>query len=288
MLPKVKVSLSDLESLKGLKNDNSFKGLPGMREPTSGRMGAQQQSSDIKNKVIGAFTYAVDNLDQETASYVKSLFNDKLQVGYETTMSGIKQDVAGKTGLVPIDDETIYKAIVNLDLPQDVKLKMSAISNTAGDEKIKASLKSNNLGLTWDNDKQEIIGTYTQALSPDGSLTITPIMSKDQDSNVTKDLQIDKAFDSGTLKFSINESDILNNKNIATKYDGENLSFFASKNQNDSQNKFTTGATAEIPFYLLNNKEKPKVSFNLNKNLETGFESKKFSADIPITDNLGL
>ncbi len=288
---KGKVSLSDLESLKGLKSDNSFKGSPGILGagmPDAGRMGAKRQSDDIKNKVIGAFTYAVKNLDQETASYVKSLFNDKLQVGYETTMSGIKQDVAGKTGLVPIDDETIYKAIVNLDLPQDVKLKMSAISNKAGDEKIKASLKSNNLGLTWDNDKQEIIGTFTQALSPDGSLTITPIMSKDQDSNVTKDLQIDKAFDNGTLKFSINESDILNNKNIATKYDGENVSFFASKNQNDSQNKFTTGATAKIPYYLLNSEEKPTISFNLDKNLETGFESKKFSADFPLTKNLGL
>ena len=112
-------------------------------------------------------------------------------------MSGIKQDIAAKTGIVPIDDETIYKAIIDLDLPKDVKLKMSAISNTAGDEEIKASLKSNNLGLTWDNDRQEIIATYTQSLSPDGSFTITPIISKDEDSNITKDLQIDKAFDNG-------------------------------------------------------------------------------------------
>ena len=288
---KGKVSLSDLESLKGLKSDNPPEGMLGGVPSMMGRSGrglARRQSSDIKNKVIGAFTYAVDNLDQETASYVKSLFNDKLQVGYETTMSGIKQDAFGTTGLVPIDDETIYKAIINLDLPKDIKLKMSAISNKAGDEEIKASLKSNNLGLTWDNDKQEIIAKYTQSLAPDGSLTITPIISKDEDSNITKDLQIDKAFDTGTLKFSINESDIFNNKNIATKYDGENVSFFASKTKDNFGNNLETGATAKIPFYLLNKKEKPTVSFNLDKNLNTGFESKMFSADIPITENLGI
>jgi hypothetical protein len=290
---KGKVDLADLLSLQNIEktSDNAelADGVGGIRNlHASGRAKAQQQSTDIKNKVIGAFVYAVDNLDQETASYVKSLFNDKLQLGYETTMSGLKQDAFAKTGIVPIDDETLYKAIIDLDLPKDIKLKMSAISNKAGDEEIIASLKSNNLGLTWDNDKQEIIATYTQALAPDGSLTITPIISKDEDSNITKDLQIDKAFDTGTLKFSINESDILNNKNIATKYDGENVSFFASKTKDDFGNVLETGATAKIPFYLLNKEEKPTVSFNLDKNLNTGFESKVFSADFPITNNLGI
>jgi hypothetical protein len=293
---KGRVDLADLESLKNLKKNNSSDGTldQNPREPglaglgASGRRAARSQSEDIKNKVIGAFAYAVDNLDQETKSYVKSLFNDKLQVGYETTMSGIKQDAFGKTGLVPIDDETIYKAIVNLDLPQDVKLKMSAITDKAGNEKIKASLKSNSLGLTWDNEKQEIIGKYTKALSPDGSLTITPIVGKDENSNIVKDIQIDKAFDNGTLKFSLNESDIFNKKNIGTKFDGENISFFAEKNTDDFGNTLKTGATVDLPVYLLNKDEKPTVSFNLNKNLETGFESKMFSGDFPITDNLSL
>jgi len=287
---KGKVDLSDLESVKNLKlNERGFQGgIRSLGRAGAGRGAVLQQKQDIKNKVIGAFTYAVDNLDQETASYVKSLFNDKLQVGYETTMSGIKQDAFGKTGLVPIDDETIYKAIVDLDLPQDVKLKMSAITDKAGNEQIKASLKSNSLGLTWDNDKQEIVAQYSNVITPDGSLRITPIIAKDRDSNIIKDLQIDKAFETGDLKFSLNESDIFNTKNIGTKYDGENISFFADKTKDDFGNTLETGLTAELPVYLLNKEEKPSVSFSLDKNLNTGFETKMFSGDFPITDNLSL
>ena len=36
------------------------------------------------------------------------------------------------------------------------------------------------------------------------------IVAKDEDSNIIKDLQIDKAFETGDLKFSLNESDIFN------------------------------------------------------------------------------
>jgi hypothetical protein len=64
--------------------------------------------------------------------------------------------------------------------------------------------------------------------------------------------------------------------------------FFASKTKDDFGNVLETGATAKIPFYLLNKEEKPTVSFNLDKNLNTGFESKVFSADFPITNNLGI
>ena len=88
------------------------------------------------------------------------------------------------------------------------------------------------------------------------------------------------------LQLSVNESDILNNKNIATKFDGK-VSFFASKTKDDFGNVLT-GATAEIPVYLLNKEEKPTIGFNLDKNLNTGFESKLFSAQFPITDNLGI
>ena len=297
---KGKVDLADLESLQGIKSSDSdekgrFATNPARQQARGiaalgfqGAAAGKKQKEDIKNKVIGAFTYVVDNLDQETASYVKSLFNDKLQLGYSTTMSGLKQDAFSKTGIVPIDSETIYNAIINLDLPNDVKLKMSAISDRAGDEEIKASLKSNNLGITYDSDKQEIVAQYTNVLAPDGSLRITPIVAKDEDSNIIKDLQIDKAFETGDLKFSLNESDILNKKNIATKYDGENISFFADKTQDDFGNTLATGLTAELPVYLLNEKEKPSVSFNLEKDLNSGFETKMLSGNFPITDNLSL
>ena len=110
-----KISLSDLETLKGLREARGSldpvgslgqQGLPSLT-PAS-----LQKRNEILDKAIAKFTYVVDNLDQEKASYVKSLFNDQLQLGYETTMSGLKQDAFAKTGIVPIDKETIYSAIV--------------------------------------------------------------------------------------------------------------------------------------------------------------------------------
>ena len=126
-----KISLSDLETLKGLKEARGdFQGQGG---PLAGigslKPASLKKRNEILDKAIAKFTYVVDNLDQEKASYVKSLFNDQLQLGYETTMSGLKQDAFAKTGFVPIDKETIYSAIVNMDLPKDLKLEMSAIAD---------------------------------------------------------------------------------------------------------------------------------------------------------------
>ena len=60
-----KISLSDLESLKGLKKARGEFGPSGI----SSLMGrAAIQRNEILDKAIAKFTYVVDNLDQETAS----------------------------------------------------------------------------------------------------------------------------------------------------------------------------------------------------------------------------
>ena len=162
---KGKVSLSDLESLKGLKkargeNEGGLGTLGGQMGRQMNQSAAQTQRNRILDKAIAKLTYAVDNLDQETREKVISAFNDQLQIGYETTMSGLKMDAADKVGIVPIDKETIYKAIVNMDLPKETKLEIQALGDSAGSEELAFSLSNNKLGITYDNDSQTIQGEY--------------------------------------------------------------------------------------------------------------------------------
>ncbi len=286
---KGKVSLSDLESLKGLKksntgNEGGLGGIKGPQQPSS----AQAQRNKIKNKVISSFIYAVDNMDQETSTYVKDLFNGALQVGYETDTSGIKTDIFEKTGIVPINSETIYNTIVNLDLPKEITAKMSAISDKAGNKELSASLKKNNMGITWDDQSQEIKADYIFTLGADGDTKIQPMITKDADSQISKEVKIDQAIGDGTLNFTLNESDIDNASGSSINYKNDSISLFADKKSDDYDNTAKFGGTVDIPFYLLNNEEKPYISAEINKNLDTGFESKKFSAEFPLTDNLKL
>ena len=289
---KGKVDLSDLESLKGFESDSEEvienKGPTARR--SMGRLGPQSQKDRIKNKVISSFIYAVDNMDQENSTYVKDLFTNNLaniQIGYETETSGIKTDLFEKVGIIPINSETLYSTIVNLDLPKDIKAEMSAISSKAGDEELSASLKKNNMGITWDSDSQEIQGEY-QFNSKDGKTSMRPVITKDEDSQISKELKIDQAIGDGTLNLTLNESDINNASGSSINYQNDNVTLFADKQSDDYGNTANIGGTVDIPLYLLNKEEKPYISAEINKNLDTGFESKQFSGSFPITDNLKL
>ena len=289
---KGKVDLSDLESLKGFESDSEEvieNKAPTVRR-SMGRLGPQSQRDRIKNKVISSFIYAVDNMDQENSTYVKDLFTNNLaniQIGYETDTSGIKTDLFEKVGIIPINSETLYSTIVNLDLPKDIKAEMSAISSKAGDEELSASLKKNNMGITWDSDSQEIQGEY-QFNSKDGKTSMRPVITKDEDSQISKELKIDQAIGDGTLNLTLNESDIDNASGSSINYQNDSISLFADKQSDDWGNTAKFASTVDIPLYLLNKEEKPYISAEINKNLDTGFESKQFSGSFPITDNLKL
>ena len=298
-----KISLSDLETLKGLKEargslDPSRFGPQGLASLGPASL---KKRNEILDKAIAKFTYVVDNLDQEKASYVKSLFNDQLQLGYETTMSGIKQDAFAKTGIVPIDKETIYSAIVNMDLPKDLKLEMSAIADTADKEDLSFSLANNNLGITYDNESQEIKGEY-QFDSKDGSLTIKPVIKKDADSVITKSVNIDKAIDKGNLNLDVKNTD----DNTLFKFEGVkdgnvlNLQKKISPDNNVLSGDFTT----KIPFYMLKDSQTPTfqgdfytgnntnrygigMNFPITKNLSADISTKKYDDDTS-ADKFGL
>ena len=289
---KGKVSLSDLESLQGLKkarDDLNFQDLQGIAGQMNPRRrvspDARSQRSRILDKAIAKFSYAVDNLDQETREKVISAFNDQLKIGYETTMSGLKMDAAEKLGFVPIDKETIYKAIVNMDLPKKTKLKISALSNTAGDEELEFSLINNNLGITYDNQSQTIVGKYNFD-SKDGKLSITPSITKDQDSQIQSKIEINKAIKDGQIDLDVTKDTTDNSltTNFGLVKDGNVL---LAKNVSGTDNDyFEAEGTAEIPFapYLFKDGQKPYISSEyLNKNDSDSFTT---SLGLPFTKNL--
>ena len=298
-----KISLSDLETLKGLKEARGdFQGqggrLAGIGSLTPASL---KKRNEILDKAIAKFTYVVDNLDQEKASYVKSLFNDQLQLGYETTMSGLKQDTFSKTGIVPIDKETIYSAIVNLDLPKDLKLEMSAIADKADKEDLSFSLANNNLGITYDSESQEIKGEY-QFDSKDGSLNIRPVITKDADSVITKSVNINKAIDEGNLNLDVRDTDDNTQIDFMGVKDGNVLNL--QKNISPDGNVLSGDLTAKVPLYMLKDNQTPTVTgdfytgndinqyglgmnFPITKNLSADISTQKFDDDTS-ADKLGL
>ena len=278
-----KISLSDLETLKGLKEARGdFQGQGGLRGGIGSLTPASlKKRNEILDKAIAKFTYVVENLDQEKASYVKSLFNDQLQLGYETTMSGLKQDAFAKTGFVPIDKETIYSAIVNLDLPKDLKLEMSAIADTADKKDLAFSLANNNLGITYDSESQEIKGEY-QFDSKDGSLNIRPVITKDADSVITKSVNINKAIDEGNLNLDVRDTDDNTQIDFMGVKDGNVLNL--SKNISSDNNFLSGDLTAKVPLYMLKDNQTPTVTGDFYKDKD--FSNYGIGMNFPITKNL--
>tara|TARA_R100001509_G_scaffold52541_1_gene28861 strand:+ start:404 stop:1705 length:1302 start_codon:yes stop_codon:yes gene_type:complete len=267
-----KISLSDLEVLKGLREARGGSldvegraGIPGaMMSRSSITPESLKKRNEILDKAIARFTYVVDNLDQETASYVKSLFNDQLQLGYETTVSGLKQDAFAKAGVVPIDKETIYSAIVNLDLPKNLKLEMNAIADMADKEDLTFSLANNNLGITYDSESQEIKGQY-QFDSKDGSLNIKPVITKDADSVITKNVNISKAIDKGNLNLDVTDTD----KNTLLKFEGiKDGNVLNLQKQTGTNNNLSGDFTTKLPFYKVEGKPEYYID-------DRGFTQKK-------------
>jgi hypothetical protein len=144
------------------------------------------------------------------------------------------------------------------------------------------------MGLTWDDQSQEIKADYIFTLGTDGNTKIQPIVTKDQDSQISKEVKIDQAIGDGTLNFTLNESDIGNASGSSINYQNDSVTLFADKQSDDYGNTANIGGTVDIPLYLLNKEEKPYISAEINKNLDTDFESKMFSGSFPITDNLKL
>ena len=281
-----KYNLSDIEALKGLekaKQDTS--GIQGLRGPFDRLQQPGTQASRLResilDKAIAKFTYAVENLDQETKQEVMSLFNDKLKLGYETTMSGLKQDAAEKfTGMVPIDKETIYSAIINLDLPKDLKLEIEALGGLASKEDLALSLANNNLGITYDSESDEIRGEYNFE-NKDGNLFIKPVIEKDADSKVTKSIEIDRAIKDGKIGLGVTDTDDSTFLDLEAIKDGSVLNL----QKNIGKDNFLSGEfTSEIPIYSVGDDLKPFIAADFYK--DDDFNTYKAGLNLPINQNL--
>ena len=288
-----KISLSDLETLKGLREARESDLDIEKRLIRAGGVGSLlgpaslKKRNEILDKAIAKFTYVVDNLDQETASYVKSLFNNQLQLGYKTTMSGLKQDAFAKAGIVPIDKETIYSAIVNLDLPKDLKLEMNAIADMADKKDLAVSLANNDLGITYDSESQEIKGQY-QFDSKDGSLNIKPVITKDADSVITKSVNINKAIDKGNLNLDVKDTD----KNTLLKFEGSKDGDVLDLKKNiGTDNNLSGEFTKKLPLYMIDKvvgDKKFSLTPTISGDFYTGNDTNKYGIGVnfPITENL--
>ena len=194
-------------------------------------------------------------------------------------MSGLKQDAFAKTGFVPIDKETIYSAIVNLDLPKDLKLEMNAIADMADKKDLAVSLANNDLGITYDSESQEIKGQY-QFSSKDGKTFIKPIVTKDSDSKVKKRVEIERAIDGGGLYLD------------ATKGEDTQIDFMGVKDGNvlnlqkniGTDNNLSGDLTTKIPLYMLKDNQTPTLTSDFYKDKD--FSNYGIGMNFPITKNL--
>ena len=85
-----------------------------------------------------------------------------------------------------------------MDLPKVTQLEISALSNTAGDEELAFALTNNKLGITYDNQSQTIVGEY-RFDTKDGKLSITPSITKDEDSQIQSKIDINRAIEDGQI-----------------------------------------------------------------------------------------
>ena len=283
---KGKVDLADLEALKGLKkargeNEGGIGGLSPMGRQMN-PSAARSQRNRILDKAIAKLTYAVDNLDQETREKVISAFNDQLQIGYETTMSGLKMDAADKIGIVPIDKETIYKAIINMDLPKETQLEVTALGNSAGEEELSFSLSNNKLGITYDNESQTIQGNY-RFNSKDGKTSITPAITKDQDSQIQSSVKIRKAIKNGKIKLDVEKDTTDNSLTTDFTFDSKDGNTLTAENVSGTDNNyFKAEGTAEVPAYMLKDGSMPSISAEYYKDKGDNLSNYQISSELPI------
>jgi hypothetical protein len=121
-------------------------------EPLTGleEVKAIQEANKVQkgeeNLALGVLNYVMNNGDQELAENILIDLGEQLKISALTTMSGYKQDLFQKTGIVPINGETLYQAVIEADILGKYNLNATAIADAVGTKEILASLKYNNLG----------------------------------------------------------------------------------------------------------------------------------------------
>ena len=284
-------------------------GGPGRRlaAPSTGLKRVLEIQESIKadkgeqNKVLGVLSYILENGEQELSeNLIKDIGIAKIKT--LTTMSGYKQDLFEKTGVMPIDGETIYNLVINDNILGKYNLDVYAIADAIGTKEIEASLKNNNMGLSWNSETGQMEGSWTfnkqeGPANQETKWSFTPSVSKNDITNSEEiSLTFDRAVNNGDIQFSASEKANSGGDNRTLKF---NWTGEAEKDEEgrdikgtaetidithltkDSGNELKFDGVKSFDFYNIDG-EKPTFSLQTTHNLDKGDENYLATAKLPL------
>ena len=260
-----------------------------------------------QNKVLGVLNYVINNGDQELAeSIIADIGN--AQIKALTTISGYKKDAFDKAGVIPIDGETIYNLVINDNILGKYNLDVNAITDAVGTKEIEASLKNNNMGLSWNSETGQMEGSWTfnkqeGPANQETKWSFTPKITKNDLTNSEEiSLTFDRAVNNGDIQFSASEKANSGGDNRTLKFNwtGENKKD-AEGNEikntaetidithlsGDSGNQLKFDGVKSFDFYNVDGKE-PTFSLQSTHNLDKGDENYLATAVLPLPSDFSM
>jgi len=290
-----------------------FTGTPGpsagrrMAAPSTGLERVMEIQESIKadkgeqNKVLGVLNYVINNADQELAENIIADIGNA-QIKTLTTISGYKKDAFDKVGVIPIDGETIYNLVINENILGKYNLDVNAIADAVGTKEVAASLKNNNMGLSWNSESGQMEGSWTfnkqeGPANQETKWSFTPKISKNDMTNSEEiSLTFDRAVNNGDIQISASEKANSGGDNRTLKF---NWTGEAEKDEEgrdikgtaetidithltkDSGNELNFKGVKSFNWYNMDG-EKPTFSLQSTHNLDKGDENYLATAKLPL------
>ena len=222
-----------------------------------------------ENLALGVLNYVMNNGDQELAENILIDLGEQLKISALTTMSGHKQDLFQKTGIVPINGETLYQAVIEADILGKYNLNATAIADAVGTKEILASLKYNNLGLVYNSENGQMEGEWKfekkeGPRSEEIKWSLTPTLKKNDIQNSEEiSLAFDKALGEGSIQLSASAKANQGGDQKTLKFnwtgkkgeDGEADTIDISHLVDKSGSTFSIDGTKSFDFYNVDGKE---------------------------------
>jgi hypothetical protein len=260
-----------------------------------------------QNKVLGVLNYVINNSDQQLAENIIADIGNA-QIKALTTISGYKQDAFDKAGVMPIDGETIYNLVINDNILGKYNLDVNAIADAVGTKEIEASLKNNNMGLTWNSESGQMEGSWTfnkqeGPANQENKWSITPSVSKNDITNSEEiSLTFDRAVNNGDIQISASDKANAGGDNRTLKFnwtgeaekdeDGRDIKGTAetidiTHLSGDSGNQLKFDGVKSFDFYNVDGKE-PTFSLQSTHNLDKGDENYLATAVLPLPSDFSI
>ena len=257
-----------------------------------------------QNKVLGVLNYIIENGEQELAENIIADIGSA-RIKALTTVSGYKQDLFEKTGVIPIDGETIYNLVINDNILGKYNLDVNAIADAVGTKEVAASLKNNNMGLTWNSETGQMEGSWTfkkqeGPANQETKWSFTPKISKNDITNSEEiSFSFDRAVNNGDIQISASEKANSGGDNRKLKFnwtgeakkdeEGRDIEGTAetidiTHLSGDSGNQLKFDGVKSFDFYNIDG-EKPTFSLQSTHDLDKGDENYLATTTLPILPN---